>query len=270
MQSSTESKIAELPAVEIDTTAGTQTRYQHDVDSNNRSEKTVKQYTKDMLEGIYFDPIDVFAEKGSERFILADGFHRLPARIAAGFQTIECRVHEGGVRDARKFSIESNHAHGLPRTRHDKRNAVNMTLDDLEWGQLGNRAIARMCGVSHTLVAKVREDRTVGNREGKRRENKATSTQALNEVNGASGGVGGNVATHESIEPPRRLPRTQREVNRDDAFEGAKQWNQAWTENHGELAEFDNFEHVAVVRKLRIGADEYIARYMKAQQEKAA
>ena len=104
MQSNTEPTVEELPVAEIEATADTQAR----AEDEKRSETAAKQYKKDMQDDIYFDPIDVFREIGSERYILGHGFHRLRAAIAAGFQTIYCRLHEGGIRDARKFSIESN------------------------------------------------------------------------------------------------------------------------------------------------------------------
>jgi transposase-like protein len=54
------------------------------------------------------------------------------------------------------YAVGANAAHGLRRTNADKRRAVTMLLDDDEWGQWSDSAIARQCGVSHTFVATVR------------------------------------------------------------------------------------------------------------------
>ena len=144
--------IKELPVAEIEATAATQVR----VGPPNSA--IVKEYGEAMLAGQIFPPIVVFAENGSERYLLSDGFQRLAAAIAIGHETIACIVKEGGVRDALEHALSANDEHGLRRTNKDKRNAVMLALKDPEWSQWSKTDIARLCRVSDKTVAKVRED----------------------------------------------------------------------------------------------------------------
>jgi hypothetical protein len=54
---------------------------------------------------------------------------------------------------------------GLRRTNEDKRGAVEQALKHPKAGKMSDRAIAEHCGVTHSFVAKVREEvATTGNR----------------------------------------------------------------------------------------------------------
>ena len=55
---------------EIEVTANTQVRSELD-------KKVIADYAEAMQAGAIFPALTVFAEKDSQRFILADGFHRL-------------------------------------------------------------------------------------------------------------------------------------------------------------------------------------------------
>ncbi len=144
--------IKELPVAEIEATAATQVR----VGPPNAA--IVKDYGEAMLAGQIFRSIIVYAEKGSKRYLLADGFQRLAAAKAIGHETISCIVKEGGVREALEFALSANDDHGLRRNNKDKRNAVRIALVDPEWTKWSQTDIARLCRVSDKLVAKVRED----------------------------------------------------------------------------------------------------------------
>jgi len=63
-------------------------------------------------------------------------------------------VHAGGRREALKFALGSNAAHGLRRTNKDKRKAVEIALR--EYPKLSNRAIAELCKVSPGMVDEMR------------------------------------------------------------------------------------------------------------------
>jgi uncharacterized ParB-like nuclease family protein len=115
-------------------------------------------YTKDMEDGAIFPPLDVFAEKGSERYILADGFHRHRAYINTETEEIQCHLHEGGLQEALVFALGANEQHGLRRSSADKRLAVKKALKDPAISQLTLREIADICRVSHTTVAKLRNE----------------------------------------------------------------------------------------------------------------
>jgi uncharacterized ParB-like nuclease family protein/transcriptional regulator with XRE-family HTH domain len=99
---------------------------------------------------VYFDGLDYY---------LADGFHRILAYKRAERAYVDADVKGGTARDAIKYALQANAEHGLRRTSADKRKAVNMALDDGEWGKLTAREIARLCKVSHTFVNNVLKDR---------------------------------------------------------------------------------------------------------------
>lgn len=85
-------------------------------------------------------------------FWLADGFHRFRAARKVGKERILCEVIEGTRRDAIFMACGANAAHGLRRTRADKRRAVSHLLDDTEWSKMSARAIADHARVSPHLV----------------------------------------------------------------------------------------------------------------------
>jgi len=100
-------------------------------------------------------PLVVFFD--GKKYYLADGFHRYFAAKRANRTSVPCEVINGTLREAIKYSLGANSKHGLRRTNEDKRTAVEFALADKEWGQLSSRAIADLCGVSHTFVDRCRE-----------------------------------------------------------------------------------------------------------------
>jgi uncharacterized ParB-like nuclease family protein len=135
----------------IEATAATQIR-------TKIHEDVVKIYTKDMEEGAIFPPIDVFAEEGSQRYVLADGFHRHRAYVNVGADEVPCHLRRGSLHDALIFALGANETHGLRRSNADKRLAVKMALKDPEISQMSLREIADICRVSHTTVATIRNE----------------------------------------------------------------------------------------------------------------
>ena len=119
----------------------------------------VAEYAANIGDWIAQAPIDVFADEGAR--IVADGFHRVHACLAAGLEHIFARLHQGTRRDALLFAIGANRAHGLRRSNDDKRKAVETMLLDPEWRRWSDRKIAEQAGVSHTFVANQREVATV-------------------------------------------------------------------------------------------------------------
>lgn len=136
-----------LKLADIDTYAGTQVRAKIDED-------TVANYAEAMLDAANkFPPVVVFHD--GNRNILADGFHRVMAAMRNMFADIEADVRKGTKSDALRYALGANCTHGKPRTNNDKRSSVELALR--EWPNLSDRELARICGVSHMLVADARK-----------------------------------------------------------------------------------------------------------------
>jgi hypothetical protein len=101
-------------------------------------------------------PLDVFLIEG--RYYVADGFHRLAAAWRAQAPPLLCRVHQGTMRDAMLFAAEANAHHGLPYSSGDKKQILHRVLADPDISALSDRAIARRFGMSHTYVARIRQE----------------------------------------------------------------------------------------------------------------
>jgi ParB-like chromosome segregation protein Spo0J len=117
----------------------------------------VAEYAESYLAGVGLPAVVVYYD--GEDYWCADGHHRVAAAIQAEMAEIDCDIHEGDRRDALRYALGANSAHGLARSNADKRNAVALALDDEEWASLSDREIARMCAVSHTMVANLRRER---------------------------------------------------------------------------------------------------------------
>lgn len=134
---------------QVRTDGGTQTRFALDP-------QVIEEYREAMLAGSEFPPISVFFDGAN--YWLADGFHRMAARGAAGISSIFATVHMGSRRDAILFSVGANARHGLRRSTEDKRRAVTLLLTDEVWGRWSNRIIADTCDVAHSFVSKIRAE----------------------------------------------------------------------------------------------------------------
>jgi hypothetical protein len=139
-----------LIALERIATEGTQARVA-------LSETVIAEYAEAFMQKEHtFPPIDVYFDGST--YWLADGFHRLKAAEQIGQATIEAVVHDGGRREAILHAVGANEEHGLRRTDADRRTAVLLLLNDPEWGEWSNRAIARQCHVSEKLVRRIRRE----------------------------------------------------------------------------------------------------------------
>ena len=142
--------IKTLKLSEIVTDAGTQVRA-------GLNEITVADYAEALAGGAKFPAVIVFHD--GNRYIAADGFHRIHAAIKNGAKVIECDVRKGGKADALKFALGCNAHHGMRRTNADKRNAVRMALE--EFPRLSDVAISELCLVGRELVAEIRKSQPV-------------------------------------------------------------------------------------------------------------
>ena len=175
--------IKELPVAKIDKADAIQVRV------NGLDDKLVKEYAAKKKLGATFPPIAIFAEKGSQRYVLADGLHTLAADKQNGSETITCIVREGDLHDAKEYALGANDGHGLRRTSADKRNAVAIALNDPEWCEWSNADIGRLCKTSTETVRKVRrkmirrgdipeQDTVKTTRKGKTVVRKATAARS--------------------------------------------------------------------------------------------
>src|ERR1051325_2176877 len=111
-------------------------------------EAAVAEDAEAMLNRSRFPPIIVF--RHGDDFILGDGFHRVRAAKMVKLNSILAEVRAGTRIDALKYSLSSNHKHGLRRTNADKRHAVSLALS--EFPRWSDRAVAELVGVSQPMV----------------------------------------------------------------------------------------------------------------------
>jgi ribosomal protein L29 len=130
----------------IRTDGGTQSRVE-------LNQETVAEYAEAYKGGAEFPPVTVFYD-GVDRW-LADGFHRYFGAKAAGRTTILENVTPGTQRDAIRYSLGANDAHGVRRSNADKRKAVLVALNDAEWSALPHKEIAGICNVSREYVSRL-------------------------------------------------------------------------------------------------------------------
>lgn len=137
----------------IDLEAGTQARA---AVSNER----VAEYAQLYADGTEMDPVSLIHD--GERYYPVDGFHRIAARMRAGFTDVAALVEEGSKEDAVWASFGANARHGLARTNEDKRRAVIGALLHARGAEQSNRTIAAHVGVSRRLVDKIKHELVAG------------------------------------------------------------------------------------------------------------
>jgi len=115
----------------------------------------IADYRDAILRGDRLPPVSVVFDR--QFYFLVDGWHRCAAQEAAGKFEVEADIVDGKYRDAMLASVGANHRNGARRTNADKRRAVQRLLDDPEWAQWSNEAIAKVCVVSPHTVAEVRQ-----------------------------------------------------------------------------------------------------------------
>jgi transposase-like protein len=135
--------VVRLPIAHIRLDGGTQPRSALDYTA-------IDDYAEAMATGVKFPPVVVFHD--GEHYWLADGFHRLKAAFAAGFDAIDCELRQGTLEDAQWYSFSANKANGLRRTNEDKQRAVKSALLHPRAAELSNSAIARHVGVDEATV----------------------------------------------------------------------------------------------------------------------
>jgi ParB-like chromosome segregation protein Spo0J len=119
-------------------------------------ETEVVRMTELMTAGEKFPPVTVF-EIETDRFVLADGAHRLEAATRGGRTMIEAQIRSGTLRDAILFAIKVNVQHGQRLSREERQSAVLQLLKDPEWGKWSHEQIGRLCGYSGKQVTRIAE-----------------------------------------------------------------------------------------------------------------
>ena len=140
-----ETKLIQLSLVRIDG----HTQYRDLVDQN-----TVREYAERMRDEAEFPPVKCTFD--GAHYWLWDGFHRYFATQDAGFRDIRVEFTHGTLEVAQDFALGANGRHGLPRNSATKRKQVEAALSMDRHAQKSDREIARLCDVSHTFVAVVR------------------------------------------------------------------------------------------------------------------
>lgn len=167
----TDPKTCWLPPDEIEATGATQVRVRI-------SPELVQDYQEALSNGAIFPPIICFAEEGSERYILADGFHRLQAHLNFGAEAIQVEMHDGGVGEALDYALSANEGHGARRTSADKRHAVQMALKDPRHKDRSIRDIADLCRVSKSLVHDIKQEQNKDKRQVSEKDSKGNKEPA--------------------------------------------------------------------------------------------
>lgn len=130
--------------------------------------------------GLIVEPLDVFREKGTERYVVADGENRLLALRAAKIADVEVRLHDGDEVAALDFAIGCNQAHGLRRTKADKYHAFARIMEtaSLREKYRTDTELSEKIGVSKRTIADYKvewrnsesDDRTARRAKEKARE----------------------------------------------------------------------------------------------------
>ena len=133
-----------LPIASIRVDGGTQPRAVLDFDA-------IEDYAEAMSARVKFPPVAVFYD--GDNYWLADGFHRVKAAYAAGFDSVLCEVHQGTIEEAQWYSFSANRGNGLRRTTQDKQRAVKAALLHGRGTTLSDTQLARHVGVDQKTVA---------------------------------------------------------------------------------------------------------------------
>jgi hypothetical protein len=115
---------------------------------------TVYNYLEHMKEGDEFPKM--FTVFDGSTYWLVDGFHRYHAYKLLGIKEIEIDYKPGTLEEAQVLSFGVNGIHGKPRSNEDKRKVVEAALEHPLTKHKSNYEIAKVCCVSQSFVAAVR------------------------------------------------------------------------------------------------------------------
>ena len=138
-------KMVKLEIIRIDG----ETQFRREINQD-----VVKDYAEKMRDGAKFPAIR--ATFDGSAYWLYDGFHRYFASLEVGFKDIEVDYKPGTQEDAQDLALGANDDHGLQRDNATKRRCVEVALSMERHAEKSNREIAKLCKVSDTFVASVR------------------------------------------------------------------------------------------------------------------
>ena len=141
------SKTFSVPINEIRIDGNTQYRMVIDQPTVYNYRDAIKQDDELPLIDVVYDGKDYW---------LTDGFHRYHAFKLLGIREIRVNCIDGCLRDAQIQALKANCQHGKPLTNDDKRNKVEMALKIEGFDKKSDYEIAKICGVSRTFVASIR------------------------------------------------------------------------------------------------------------------
>lgn len=193
---------------DIRTDGGTQTR-------EAINENVVAEYAEAYLDGDRFPQMEVFHD--GVNYWLVDGFHRLFMYKRVGVKEVEVKVHKGKNRDAIQYALGVNDNHGLRRSTADKRKAVMIALNDIEWQELSDREIAKLCKVSNSFVTKLRESHGIERPTEKVVTKKDGKTYKMNTK---------NIGKKEEVTTLKPVEEMEDELTEDDHFAELEAINQ--------------------------------------------
>ena len=194
-------------------------------------EKTIKEYTQQYKDHrkqpLFFSslpPIEVVYDKKSKKYFMSDGFHRTEAftRAFPDEKEIEAVVYFGNEKEAILRAIGANQAHGLPRTKADKFNAMETLLLDDEWIEYSDNHLCKLAGCSKAIIKNVlkkweesgvqelvlRAEKRRGNKNKKAIRKGKEVTQKTENI-GNTGNKRGKGKKKTTEEPETRLPEEQ-------------------------------------------------------------
>ena len=129
---------------------------------------TVYTYLEHMKEGDEFPMMETVFD-GATHW-LTDGFHRYHAYKLLGIKEVTIKYKPGTRDDAVLMALKANSKHGKTLTNEDKRNKVNMALSIEGYDQKSNYEIAKLCELSQSFVASVRDPEIKKRREENRQK----------------------------------------------------------------------------------------------------
>lgn len=143
----------------------------------------VQQFVERMKDGDKFPA--VHAKFDGTTYWLYDGFHRYLAWSQIGTKEIEVISEPGTQQDAQVAAMGANGSHGKPRTNADKRIAVQKALEHPLTKDKTNYEIAKICKVSQSFVASIRDPEVKEKQNANRKKNiaKKAKQQAEEEAN---------------------------------------------------------------------------------------
>lgn len=164
--------IKAVKATEIRIDGGTQSRV--DIDPH-----WVHEMVDNMKNEVEYPPIE--ARFDGVCYWLTDGFHRYHAYMQLGIKNIEVSYLPGTQFDAQLDSYKANAKHGKPRTRADKQNAVEQALANPLIEDKSNYAIAKICEVSQSFVAAIRDPKARERQQEAKKQHIVKKAQEIRE-----------------------------------------------------------------------------------------